>query len=99
MSFSILTFVGKLTASLSSSMAALIMPLVGVAQVGEDLQLVENSGVNTLFWLWGLVTCIPTLLGLFSLIPYLFYDLEGEKLKMIQEENRKRQEAIIKEAE
>lgn len=99
MSFSILTFVGKLTASLSSSMAALIMPLVGVAQVGEDLQLVENSGVNTLFWLWGLVTCIPTLLGLLSLIPYFFYDLEGEKLKTIQEANRQRQEAIVKEAE
>lgn len=99
MSFSILTFVGKLTASLSASMAALIMPLVGVAEVGEEMVLVENSGINTLFWLWGLVTCIPTLLGLFSLIPYLFYDLEGDKLKMIQEENRKRQEAIIKEAE
>ncbi len=99
MSFSILTFVGKLTASLSSSMAALIMPLVGVAQVGENMVLVEDSGVNTLFWLWGLITCIPTILGLFSLIPYLFYDLEGDKLKMIQEENRKRQEAVIKEAE
>lgn len=99
MSFSILTFVGKLTSSLSASMAALIMPLVGVAEVGEELVLVENSGVNTLFWLWGLVTCIPTILGLFSLIPYLFYDLEGDKLKMIQGENRKRQEAIIKEAE
>ncbi len=99
MSFSILTFVGKLTASLSASMAALIMPLVGVAQVGENLELVENSGVNTLFWLWGLVTCIPTVLGLLSLIPYFFYDLEGDKLRMIQEENRKRQETIIKEAE
>lgn len=99
MSFSILTFVGKLTASLSASMAALIMPLVGVAEVGEEMVLVENSGVNTLFWLWGLVTCIPTLLGLFSLVPYFFYDLEGDKLKTIQEENRKRQEAIIKEAE
>ncbi len=99
MSFSILTFVGKLTASLSASMAALIMPLVGVAEVGEEMVLVENSGVNTLFWLWGLVTCIPTLLGLLSLIPYFFYDLEGDKLKTIQEENRKRQEAIIKEAE
>ena len=100
MSFSILTFVGKLTASLSASMAALIMPLVGVAEVGEEMVLVENSGVNTLFWLWGLVTCIPTLLGLLSLIPYAFYDLEGEKLKTIQESNRQRQEtALAKEAE
>lgn len=99
MSFSILTFVGKLTASLSTAIATFIFPIIGLAEVGEEMVLVENSGINTRFWLWGLVTCIPTILGLFSLIPYLFYDLEGEKLKMIQEENRKRQEAIIKEAE
>lgn len=99
MSFSILTFVGKLTASLSTAIATFIFPIIGLAEVGEEMVLVENSGINTRFWLWGLVTCIPTILGLFSLIPYLFYDLEGEKLKMIQSENRKRQEAIIKEAE
>ena len=99
MSFSILTFVGKLTGSLSAAIATAIFPLVGLAEVGEEMVLDPNSPVNTRFWLWGLVTCIPTVLGLFSLIPYLFYDLEGDKLKMIQEENRKRQEAIIKEAE
>lgn len=99
MSFSILTFVGKLTGSLSTAIATAIIPLVGLAEVGEEMVLAPNSGVNTLFWLWGLVTCIPAILGLFALIPYKFYDLEGDKLRMIQEENRKRQEAIIKEAE
>lgn len=99
MSFSILTFVGKLTGSLSTAIATFIIPIIGLAEVGEEMVLVESSGVNTRFWLWGLVTCIPTVLGLLSLIPYKFYDLEGDKLKMIQEENRKRQEAIIKEAE
>lgn len=99
MSFSILTFISKLTGSLTTAIAAFIIPVIGLAEVGEEMILVENSGINTRFWLWGLVTCIPTLLGLLSLIPYFFYDLEGEKLKMIQEENRKRQESIIKEAE
>lgn len=99
MSFSILTFISKLTGSLSTAIAAFIMPLVGLAEVGEEMVLVEGSGINTRFWLWGLITCIPTVLGLFALIPYIFYDLEGDKLKMIQEENRKRQESIIKEAE
>ena len=83
----------------STAIAAFIIPIIGLAEVGEEMVLVESSGVNTRFWLWGLVTCIPTVLGLLSLIPYKFYDLEGDKLKMIQEENRKRQEAIIKEAE
>lgn len=99
MSFSILTFVGKLTGSLSTAIATAIIPFIGLAEVGEEMVLAPNSGVNTLFWLWGLVTCIPTVLGLLALIPYKFYDLEGEKLRTIQEENRKRQEAIIKEAE
>lgn len=99
MSFSILTFISKLTGSLTTAIAAFIMPLIGLAEVGEEMVLDPNSGINTRFWLWGLITCIPTVLGLLALIPYKFYDLEGEKLRTIQEENRKRQEAIIKEAE
>lgn len=82
--FSILTFVGKLTGSLSASMAALIFPLIGLEKVGEDMVLVPGGEVNTQFWLWGLVTCIPSILGLIALVPYLFYDLEGEKLERIQ---------------
>ncbi len=99
MSFSVLTFVGKLTGSLSTAIATAIIPFIGLAEVGQDMVLAENSGVNTLLWLWGLVTCIPTVLGLFSLIPFKFYDLEGEKLEKIQREIHQRQEAIIKEAE
>lgn len=82
--FSILTFVGKLTGSLCASIAALIYPLIGLEKVNEDFVLVEGSDINTRFWLWALVTCVPTILGLIALIPYLFYDLEGEKLTKIQ---------------
>ena len=101
MAFSVLTFMGKLTGTLAASLGTALIPFVGLVrdEAQEMMVIAENSPINTQFWLWALITIIPSVLGLLSLIPYKFYDLEGEKLKMIQEENRKRQEAIIKEAE
>ena len=92
MAFSVLTFVGKLTGSLSKVLATLIVPFVGLKGVGEELVLSPNTTVNTRFWLWALITVIPSVLGLLALIPYKLYDLEGEKLERIQKENRERNE-------
>ncbi len=89
--FSLLTFISKLTGSMGSAFATAIIPLIGLQQVGADMVLAE-TGVNTRFWLWGLVTCIPAILNLVSLIPYAFYDLTGKKLGMIQAELRLRRE-------
>ncbi len=94
MSFSILTFMGKLTASLSTAIATAIIPLIGLHEVGEEMVLAEGGAVNTRLWMWALITCLPTLLGLFALIPYKFYDLEGEKLENIQREVKERREAL-----
>lgn len=94
MSFSILTFMGKLTASLSTAIATAIIPLIGLHEVGEEMVLAEGGAVNTRLWMWALITCIPTVLGLFALIPYKFYDLEGENLKNIQREVKQRREAL-----
>lgn len=94
MSFSILTFMGKLTASLSTAIATAIIPLIGLHEVGEEMVLAEGGAVNTRLWMWALITCLPTLLGLFALIPYKFYDLEGEKLENIQREAKERREAL-----
>ena len=97
MGFSILTFISKLTGSLSSAIATAIIPIIGPQEVGQDMVLNEASGINTRFWLWGLITAIPAVLGLIQLIPYHFYDLEGEKLTMIQTEvQRRREEASAK---
>ncbi len=95
MAFSVLTFMGKLTSSWSSAIAAFIFPLIGLAQVGDSWELAANSGVDTLFWLWALVTCGPTILGLIALVPYLFYDLEGDKLKKIQSEIKVKQDNLV----
>ena len=38
---------------------------------------------------------IPAVLNLLSLIPYIFYDLEGEKLETIHKEMRERRLAML----
>lgn len=97
MTFSLLTFMSKLTGSLSTALATAIIPLIGLQQVGSDMVLQENGAVNTRFWLWGLVTAIPAVLNLLSLIPYIFYDLEGEKLETIHSDIKVRRENRSKE--
>ena len=95
MAFSLLTFISKLTGSLCTAIATAIIPVIGLVTVqlaDNSLQLVENPQINTRFWLWALVTILPPVASLISLIPYRFYDLEGKKLKDIQEEMIARRE-------
>ena len=96
MAFSVLTFMGKLTGTLSTALGTALIPFVGLVRdsSSEMMVVAEDSPINTNFWLWALVTIIPAVLGLLNLIPYKFYDLEGEKLRDIQEEVLKRRNAI-----
>lgn len=97
MTFSLLTFMSKLTGSLSTALATAIIPIIGLQQVGSDMVLQENGPINTRFWLWGLVTAIPAVLNLLSLIPYIFYDLEGKKLETIHADIKAHRESRSKE--
>ncbi len=99
MAFSVLTFMGKLTGTLSTALGTALIPLVGLVrdEATEMMVVSADSPINTKFWLWALITVIPTTLGLLSLIPYKFYDLEGEKLETIQREVQIRREAISEE--
>lgn len=94
MAFSVLTFMGKLTGTLSAALGTALVPLVGLVRDSESEMMVvsPDSPINTKFWLWALVTIIPAALGLLNLIPYKFYDLEGEKLETIQRELLERRE-------
>ncbi|MCQ2480924.1 MAG: glycoside-pentoside-hexuronide (GPH):cation symporter [Clostridia bacterium] len=83
--FSFLTFISKLTGSFSTAIATFIMPLIGLQSIDNEWQLVD-SGVNTRLWLWALITIIPHTLNLLSLIPYIFYKLDGKTLAKIQYE-------------
>lgn len=101
MAFSVLTFMGKLTGTLSTALGTALIPLVGLVRdsASEMMVVSESSPINTQFWLWAFITVIPTTLGLLALIPYKFYDLEGAKLENIQKEVQIRREAISKELE
>ena len=101
MAFSVLTFMGKLTGTLSTALGTALIPVVGLVRdsSSEMMVVAEDSPINTKFWLWALVTIIPAVLGLLNLIPYKFYDLEGAKLENIQREVQLRREALSKELE
>lgn len=95
-SFSLLTFVSKLTGSLATAVSAALIPVIGLHKVNQEMILPENGEINTRFLLWAIVTIIPAVLSLFSLIPYIFYDLQGEKLDVIHREIAQRREEQAK---
>lgn len=96
-SFSVLTFVGKLTGSISTSLGTALLPLIGLTfstnAAGEQITM---KGEHTDLYVWALFTCIPYLLGLLSIIPYLFYDLTGKKLESIRADMKVRREELSK---
>lgn len=104
-SFSVLTFVGKLTSSVSTSIATALLPVIGYIVTTNTLadgttetiaQCTSAAGQPTQFWLWTFFTIVPNLAGLISVIPYCFYDLKGEKLEKIRSEMKVRREELSK---
>lgn len=97
-SFSVLTFVGKMTGSISLSLGTALLGVIGLSFTKNEMgQSIPVKGEKTDLYIWALFTLIPHILGLLSLIPYLFYDLTGEKLQMIRSEVKERREALSKE--
>lgn len=97
-SFSVLTFVGKLTGSVSTSLGTALLPLIGLSftknAAGEQ---VTVKGDHTDLWIWALYTVIPAALGLLSAVPYLFYNLTGKKLAEIRADMKVRREELSRE--
>jgi len=96
-SFSVLTFIGKLTGSVSTSVATAILPFIGLAykSVGENT--VTVKGDNTDLWIWTFFSFIPYVIGVLGVIPYFWYDLTGDKLRKIRSELEERHKALSKE--
>lgn len=92
-SFSLLTFVSKLTGSLATAVSAALIPVIGLQQVNQDMVLPEGGELNTLFPFWAIVTNYLAVLNLLSLT-FIFYDLEGEKLDTIHRELAQRRENL-----
>ena len=97
-SFAVLTFVAKLTGSVSTSLATAILPVIGLSFTqNPDGTQTTNKGEHTDLAIWACFTIVPWILGLFSIIPYLFYNLTGKKLEMIREEMTQRRQQLTKE--
>ena len=94
-SFSVLTFVGKLTGSISGSIGNALLPIIGLSFVtmgAETVTVKAYDYTDTL--IWGMFTLAPAILGLLPLIPYIWYDLTGDKLKQIREEMAERRTTL-----
>ena len=94
-SFSVLTFLGKLTGSVSTSIGTALLPLIGltfVSVAGGEMETVK--GAHTDLWIWALYILVPHMLSLLSVIPYLFYDLRGEKLAQIRSDLKERRAEV-----
>ena len=92
-SFSVLTFVGKLTSSLSGTIGNWLLPVIGLTFAeGTGVAIKAYEYTDTL--IWGMFTLAPAILGLLQLIPYIWYDLTGDKLKQVREEMDKRRTVL-----
>lgn len=96
-SFSVLTFVGKLTGSISTSIATALLPLIGLSYKTVDGVQTAVKGEHTDLLIWAMFILVPQLLGLLSLIPYIWYDLTGEKLEKIRSDMKERRKQLSKE--
>ncbi len=93
-SFSVLTFVGKLTGSVSTSVATAILPLIGLTYKTVNGTQITVKGDNTDLWIWAFFILIPQFLGLIGVIPYFWYDLTGDKLQKIRDDLKVRHEEL-----
>lgn len=93
-SFSVLTFVGKLTGSVSASIATAVLPYIGLVYKTVDGTQVAVKGEHTDLWIWAFFILIPQVLGLFSVLPYIWYDLTGSKLQKIRSDLKVRQQEL-----
>lgn len=95
MAFSVLTFVGKLSGSIQKSIGT---ALLGASFVGyvivQGVDHVPQSDA-TKAWIWAFFTIIPAVLGLLGIVPYLAYDLVGDKLKKIRDDLDARRVAVV----
>lgn len=96
MSFSVLTLIGKFNGAVARSLGALLISVIGYKTSQTNAIIPQTDQVK--FRIFAMNTIVPTLLGLFSIIPIFFYDLVGDKQKRMLRELAERREKLAEEA-
>lgn len=81
----------KLVGTLGGSLKAFIMQNIGYKE-GAGY---GNQSERTEYLLFMMCTLVPTLTGIFGLIPKFFYDLTGEKKERMYRELQERRQSVI----
>ena len=95
MSFSVLTFTGKFTGSMSKSFGTAALALIGY-QTAVNGQVVVQS-MATQRGIWAFFTILTGIFSLIGLIPYIFYKLDGKTMKKIRDDLAERREELAEE--
>ncbi len=83
----------KLVSTLGSTIKSAILASIGYKE-GAGF---GNQSAKTEYYLFMMCTLLPTVTGVFGLIPKFFYDLSGEKKERMYRELAERRQAVIDE--
>lgn len=95
MSFSVLTFVGKFTGSMSKSFGTAALTLIGY-QTAVNGQIVVQT-MDTQRGIWAFFTILTAIFSLIGIIPYIFYKLDGKTMKKVRADLAERREQLTEE--
>ena len=94
-SFAVSSFFGKLTSSVSTSIATAVLPMIGLTYQTVDGKQVAVKGEKTDFYIWMFYVLVPQLVNALGVIPYFWYDLTGKRLADIREQLAERREKTV----
>lgn len=95
MSFSVLTFTGKFTGSMSKSFGTAALALIGYQTAVNGQVVVQSMGTQR--GIWAFFTILTGIFSLIGLLPYIFYKLDGKTMKKIRDDLAARREQLAEE--
>lgn len=95
MSFSVLTFTGKFTGSMSKSFGTAALALIGYQTAVNGQVVVQSMGTQR--GIWAFFTILTGIFSLIGLLPYIFYKLDGKTMKKIRDDLATRREQLAEE--
>lgn len=98
-SFAVSSFFGKLTSSVSTSIATAVLPKIGLTYKTVNGNQVSVKGEKTDFYIWMFYVLVPQLLNALGVIPFFWYNLTGKRLAVIRTQLAGRREEMLADRE